>query len=42
MIEKEQEVSSHRSAYKVHHKFHALFSWYTKNPDAKHGVESKN
>ena len=42
MIEKQQEVSSHRSAYKVHHKFLALFSWYPKNPDAENGVESKN
>ena len=42
MIEKLQEISSRRSAYKVYHIFLALFGWYLENPEAENGVESEN
>ena len=40
MIEKQQEISTRRSGYKVYHTFLAPFSWYPKNAEAENEAES--
>ena len=42
MIEKQQEISTRRSGYKVYHTFLAPFSWYPKNAEAENEAESEN
>ena len=42
MIEKQPEISSRRSVYKVYNIFLAFFSWDPKNPEAENGAKSEN
>ena len=42
MIQKQREISSRRSAYKVYHIFITPFSQGSKNPEAENSVESEN
>ena len=41
MIEKQPEISSRRSVYKVYNIFLAFFSWDPKNPEAENGAKSE-
>ena len=42
MIEKQREISTRRSAYKVCHIFLAPFSLDSKNPETENSFESEN